>query len=191
MASCSGGGLGLLRPLECSQRGGGVGGWEVGLPAGPRSFFGNQAEVQLRACGGVRRWAWPLGESRGAPASPKSTPQTQGKGTVESPPGPPHPGASRFQMACPLKRVPSWKPTCSDSGAQRAQLSGGGAPVALSCPGSWLLWLGQEALWLPPRPLPATSGRGLRLGRSGGRGPAAALGACPVLPAGRGAPSLG
>ena len=32
MASCSRGGLGLLRPLECSQRGGGVGGWEVGLP---------------------------------------------------------------------------------------------------------------------------------------------------------------
>ena len=56
VASCSGGGLCSLRPLECSQRGGGVGGREVGLPAGLRSFFGNQAEVQLRACGGVRRW---------------------------------------------------------------------------------------------------------------------------------------
>lgn len=161
----------------------------MGLPAGPRSFFGNQAEVQLRACGRVRRWAWPLGESRGAPDSPKSTPQTQGKRTVESPPGPPRPGASHFQMVCPLKHVPLWKPTCSDSGARRAQSSGGGTPVALSR--SWSLWSGQEALWLPPRPLPATSGRGLRLGRSGGRGPVAALGACPVLPAGPGAPSLG
>lgn len=157
----------------------------------PRSVFGNQAEVQLRACGGVRRWAWPLGEPRGAPDSPKSTPQAQGKGTVESPPGPPRPGASRFQMACPLKRVPSWKPTCPDSGARRTQLSSGVEPVALNRLGSRLLWSGQEASWLPPRPLPASSGRGLRLGRSGRWGPAATLGACPVLPAGRGAPSLG
>ena len=93
------------------------------------------------------------------------------------------------------EHVPLWKPACPDSGTRKVQLSDGSAPVALSRPGSWLLWSGQEALWLSPGlPPPRPPAPDVRAGASGWGDQEGGFPRPPILPScppGHGAPPLG
>ena len=135
-----------------------------------------------------------FGGSWGAPNSPKSTLQTQGKGAAESPTGPPRPGRISLSdglSCCPPKHVPLWKPTCPDSGTRKMQLSDGSAPVALSRPVRGCCGQGRRPGLPSSAPLPSpqrTPAPDVRAGASGwGDQEGGFRQSCPP---GRGAPSL-